>query len=300
MLRRLLCLVGCCVVVVLCAAPAGAWEAYGMDRTSTLYRFDPATGVATAIGPLGIGPVTGSAIDPATGILYTGLGGQGTSVQTNSGCLYTVSTTTGAAALVGCDLNQKGVAPIPGLSFGSDGFLYGLRLDYILSTGHMHLCRINTATGALTDISASGTAWCIGHGIAFGGGGELYSHDYCVGLSTLSLTDGSQTVIGDSFVGFPGTPYRPRVPDMALDPSGVMWAIVVSGQPPTAWYTGTVNLTTGDVTYVATLPTSIQTIAFAPTSPPVPLVGEWGLILLIISVGLTAAYLLATRRARTA
>jgi hypothetical protein len=293
------------LLVALCAAPAQTQQAYGMDRTSTLYLFDPTTGAATAIGALGIGPVTGSAISPATGILYTDPGGGGCCPKPNSGCLYRVDLMTGAATQVGCDPNQGGNDPIPGLAFGPDGFLYGARLAYNAQPKdkHMYLCRVDTLTGVLTDIGDfTHSGWCEGYGMAFGNDSKLYSHDECVGLTTISTTTAARTVIGGSFVGFPAKITDRRIPDMALGPSGVMWAIVVDGDPSkktAVYYTGRVNTTTGDVTYVATLPASIQTIAFI-AEPAIPTLGEWGIVLFAVFVGLAAAYLLARPQRRTA
>lgn len=283
----------------LSATPAGAaqQQAYGMDRTSTLYQFDPSTGAATAIGPLGIERATGAAIDPATGTLYVGPGGDSSQVQANTGCLYTVSTATGAATLVGCDANQGGKDPVK-FAASPAGVLYGARLSP-LSDKRMILCQVNTATGALTDIGPiTPHGWCTGYGMGFGGDGQLYSYDDCIGLTRLDTSTGSPTVIGGSLVGFPASTAF-TVPDLGRDRDGVLWAIVVghSDGGPNVSYTGTVNTSTGDVTYAATLPGTIQTVDFGDaTAFPVPALGEPGLILLGAAVALVAVFLLAGRR----
>jgi hypothetical protein len=271
-----------------------------MDRDSTLYSVNPGTGTATAVGPLGVGPVTGSAIDPSSLILYTGVGGGGKNPLPESGCIYRVDTATGAATQVGCDAVQHGNDPIPGLAFSGDGTLYGVRLasNAAPADGNLYLCRVNPANGALTDIGSIG-AWggCEGYGMDFGRDGLLYSWNNCDGLTTLDVTDASKAVIGGSFFGFP-TSDDLRIPDMARDPAGQMWAIVVSGHPNAGnavYYTARVDTASGDVNYVATLPANIQTLKFQKTGP-VPTLGEWGMILLIAGIGLSAAYLLARRR----
>jgi hypothetical protein len=112
-----LALLACGVLAAASAASAHAgMVAYGTDRTSTLYQFDPMTGSVTSIGPLGIGPVTALATDPVTKILYTDPGGGERFSTPVSGCLYTVDRATGAATLVGCDPNQGGRDPIAGPS----------------------------------------------------------------------------------------------------------------------------------------------------------------------------------------
>ena len=283
-----------------CATPVGAAQqlAYGMDRTSTLYQFDPSTGAATAIGPVGIAKATGAAIDPATGTLYVGPGGDGSQVQPTTGCLYTVSTATGAATLVGCDANQGGKDPVK-FAVSPAGVLYGARLAPLPAEPKMILCRVNTSTGALTDIGPiTPNAWCTGYGMEFGGDGQLYSHDDCIGLTRLDTSTGSPTVIGGSLVGFP-TSNAFTIPDMGRDRDGVLWAIVVGHSPgsPNTYYTGTVNTSTGDVTYVATLPETIQTIDFKDAGGfPVPALGEPGLILLGAVIALAALCLLRGRR----
>jgi hypothetical protein len=174
-MKKALGLLGCGAVMLVCASPAQAQLADGMDRTSTLYTVNPSTGAAAAARPLGIAKATGSSFGPG-GLLCTDPGGSSGGAQPTSGCLYTVSMATGAATLVGRDANQGGEDPVK-FAFGPDGILYGARLarGAAPNDAQMYLCRVNTATGALTDIGdiTQGT-WCEGYGMAFGADGKLY------------------------------------------------------------------------------------------------------------------------------
>lgn len=283
------------LVAAFLAVPAEAQLAWGTDRTSTLYQFDPTTGVATSVGALGIGPVTGSAIDPATGVYYTNPGGGGCCPTPTSGCLYTVSLATGAATQVGCDPAQGGRDPIPGLGFAPDGTFYGVRLaaNAAPADGDMHLCTIDKTTGAVTDVVGPVVDdWCIGYGAGFGADGNLYVWSGCVGMLRVSTADASRTVLGGSWVGFPPDA-RLRIPDMGRAPNGTLWAVVVGDSGN---YTATVNTTTGDVTYVATLSTGINTIEFGAAAGPTvagvsPNVGpiQGGITVTISGTGLSGA-----------
>ena len=167
----------------------------------------------------------------------------------------------------------------------------------------MYLCRVDRATGALTDIGPITPAtetYCSGNGMAFGSDGKLYTWDQCVGLATLDTTTAVRTLVhppyGGAFVGFPnGTFYR-IVQDMGRDAAGVLWATVAGqGDNGPIHFTATVDTTTGDVTYAATLPTNIQTIDFQ-NEAGIPALGGSGLILLGVVVALVAVFLLAGRR----
>lgn len=282
-------------VTFVLAVPLQAQVAYGTDRESTLYRIDLNTGAATVIGDLGIGPVATLAIDPATGILYTNPGGGGCCPTPTSGCVYTVNAATGAATLVGCDPNQGGNDPIKGMAFGPNGVFYGLRLasNAEPEDDYMWLCTIDRATGNLTDIGQT-VEWVEGHGTEFGSDGRLYSWDSTNGLMRVSTATGSATMIGGDMLGFPEDDGL-RVSDMARDRNGVLWALVVSGEPPdSTYFTATVDTVSGDITYVATLDANIQTLAIAPVVP-VPAVTPWGLVLLAIGTALAAVFVVAKR-----
>lgn len=303
-MRRGVAICLCCAVWLLGAAWAhGQYYAYGMDRTSRLYRVNTGTGTVEVIGALGIGPVTGSAIDPNSGILYTNPGGGGCCPTAVSGCLYSVSTLTGTATQIGCDPNQGGNDPIPGMAFSPAGVFYGVRLasNAEPQDNNMYLCTINTSNGVLTDIGSI-SSWCEGYGMAFGSDGLLYSWNSCDGLSTVNTSNASTTVIGGSLIGFP-TNDDLKVPDMALDPSGQLWAVVVDvDASPKRYYLGRVNTTTGNIMFACQMRANIQTLAFTDQLAPagIPTLSEWGAILLAGLMALIAAGLLARRRTRAA
>ena len=110
---------------------------------STLQTLDPFTGVATAIGLTGVGPISGLAFDTVSvsGAMYGIAGGPGPAN------LYTIDLATGVATVVGSTGIQAG-----SLDFGPDGILYagGTGPD----GGNFY--RINVTTGASTLVGPTG------------------------------------------------------------------------------------------------------------------------------------------------
>lgn len=260
------------VFVVLLPQIVNAEEVlYGVDRTSALYTIDPTTGAAVVVGPLGFEQATALAADPTTGQLYATPGGGGKFPQEISGCLYSVSKETGSATLIGCDLKQGGNDPFPGFSFHSNGTLYGIRFagNAAPYDSKMHLTTLDLTTGDMVDIGIVGSRWGGGFGLAFVPCDVLYTWDTYSGLSSLSLTDGSPTIIGyGDYFGFPGDIDidNPRIPAMDYsNEEGMLYGILVNGwqgEETTAYYLVTINTTTGDVTNVAALPSGMQNLAF--------------------------------------
>jgi hypothetical protein len=165
----------------------------------------------------------------------------------------------------------------------------------------MYLATINTTTGIMTDIGMS-RSWCCGHGLSFLPGDVLYTWDTTVGLSTLSLVDGSDTTIGfGAFSGFPTPVINPFVPSMDTDQNGTLYGILYDDDNGNR-YLVTINPSNGDMTYVSTLPDNMQNIAFsqapAPPAQPsvVPTMTEWGMILFMVFAGIGAIYYLRRQR----
>jgi len=126
---------------------------YGLDFT-TLYRVNKTTGVATAIGAMGI---------PGGNALTFGSNGTLYSAGNSSAELYTVNTSTGAAT----DIGTTGFASAGDLAF-KGGMLY-------LAATNNHLIRIGLSGGLVsgaTDVGAFGFSNVFG--LATGDNGVLY------------------------------------------------------------------------------------------------------------------------------
>jgi hypothetical protein len=158
------------LVVLACATAASAAPpptlfgatAGGGSTASDLYRIDPATGAATAVGPIG-NAVTGLAQDPTSGVLY---GVTANSVNAPRD-LLTINTSTGAGTVVGSlGLAGSTANRIADIAFDAQGRLFGWN-----ETGD-DLARIDKATGAVTKVSEA-NASTFGDGMSFGKDGVL-------------------------------------------------------------------------------------------------------------------------------
>ena len=113
----------------------------GGGGLSDLATVDPATGIATIIGPTGYNGITGLAYDDVSSTMYGALGGG----AAETGSLVTINLVTGAATIVG----PTGFNKVGSIEFGSDGDLYG-GLTSSDATQPNSLIKINTSTGAAT------------------------------------------------------------------------------------------------------------------------------------------------------
>jgi len=243
-------------LVALGAAPSFYGAAFiGSGGAATLYSVS-STGTATAIGPIGFRQV--GAMDVSSGgTLYgIGLNGSGTSV------LITINTTTGAGTLV---------APVTGGGWGtgspaqdisfrpSDGKLFAYQQGTIYT--------INTTTGAATPVGADGVGFPNGNGIAFSGSTLYYAGSntlYTINQSTGAATSVAALTFPPAF----GT-LGPRSPAMKFDPAtNTLWAIVFSGFGSPQTSLGTVNTTTGAVTFVGGTQVGIDGLSLAVAPPP--------------------------------
>ncbi len=118
----------------------------GGGSMSDLVTLDPNTGLATTVGPTGMGPIGGLAYDPNAGVMYgTQSGGQ------SAGNFVTVDLNTGAATIVG----PTGFADVAALDFDpSSGILYGGIGGSDPNAGS--LITIDPSTGAGTLVGPTG------------------------------------------------------------------------------------------------------------------------------------------------
>jgi hypothetical protein len=90
----------------------GASLLYSLDFSGNLYEMESTTGALTSIGSTGLGPTSGLAMDPSTGRLWTGTGGQ----------LYSIDPATASSTLE-VTLSEYNDSETRDLALGFDGNL---------------------------------------------------------------------------------------------------------------------------------------------------------------------------------
>jgi uncharacterized repeat protein (TIGR01451 family) len=204
------------------------------DVNDQLYQIDLATGIATAIGPVGFTDVEGLSFDCA-GNLF--------GVDDVTDQLISINPATGAGTAVG-------LLGIGGVGIEND---FGLAFDFAgnarLSTdAPANFYSVNPATGAATLVGAQGqavTGLAINAaGVIFGLGGDLTNN-----LVTINPATGAATVVGP----LGGAVSLLLDGGLNFDAGGTLWAL---GDPtPGTGNPGqifTINIVTGAATLVAT------------------------------------------------
>jgi hypothetical protein len=220
----------------------GAGSSSKIPPPSELWRVDPNTGAATAVGNTGFA-ITGLAQDPTTGILY-GVSNNNSPLAPRT--LLAIDPATGAATQVGPLGDDRRIADI---SFNSNGELFGW-----WDEPEDNLVRIDKATGAVTKVGdaeistyGSGSAfdrndtfWLFGDGEGDPtpppGSGEYWTIDTATGVPTSRgflkpLTDNESSVGAAAFDCARTTVYA---------------ALNNYGEPPANLVT--INTATGDLT----------------------------------------------------
>jgi hypothetical protein len=246
-----------------------------------LYVIDPNSGSASVAGPilLGATPValTGLAVHPQTGVIY---GATASSDATIPRHLVRI-TPTGAVT----DIGTLGVSSAD-IAFSPAGILY-------MSSGASgNLFVVNLGSGLATSLGPTSFGSASGGGLAVTAGNiGLYLPNGASGvLATLNLTTGA----GAAGPALTGAPIAGGTMNAAsVNSTGVLYA--VNGN-----FGGgvgnlvTINLTTGAVTNIGTLPPDIDALAFALGSEGVPTLSEWAMI--VMALLLAATGFLAMRR----
>jgi hypothetical protein len=265
---------------------------------SSLYTIDASTGVATLIGSMGIYGCSGLVFNSA-GTLYAV--GQHSSGGTEG--LFTVNPGTGAATLVGsvargstCGTHSQ-PNEISDLDFNSAGTLY------ILFAQPPHcLATVNPSTATETDIGHTGIS---GQGNALGisSSNILYHTSGDLGSSTddlYTLNSGTGTatfVVGLS--GFPASCVTNKfgaVGALKFNSAGTLYGALNCGQGGSGPnYLVTIDTTTGALTVIGQTVTSLDGIAWTPSTAAIP---EYPLGLPLLVIFMVIAYGLIKRRTR--
>ena len=275
--------VGLCLAASAYAQSTIYGAAYlGSSGAATLYTIDPATGVATAIGPIGFNRVSSLDFGPGSVLYGVGSDGGGNAV------LITINTATGAGTLVG----PLGVAPpdtAQDIAFRPDGVLFA----YVAGD----IDTINTSTGAATLVGNTG-GFPDGNGLAFQAN-TLYLGNDGGDLQTVNQGTGAVTTVAPFAygAGFGGSD---RPSGMKFDPSsGVLYAAITEGfGPPTGWFFASINVATGAVTDIGSTVAGLDAIAIlgpAGAAQQVPALSP-SLMLALIAMVLAAGLVPLSRR----
>ena len=289
---------------LLTAVPASAAPIlYGSTSgvgPSTLYNISPTTGAATAIGPTGFKLIGSLAVAPG-GALY------GVGVDAGeSEVLLKINTATGAATAVGPLGLAVGHFTVSDIAFRpSDGTLFALiALSPFVDLG---LYNINTTTGAATLVGSLGVGLPSGNALAFLGTTLYYASSTVSGGSLFTLNQGTGAATFVTAMTYPPAfgPNTSRPPGMKFDPTtGTLFAVVVNGVPfsesgtGNLWSLGTINRTTGAVTFIGSTQAQMDGLAVAAGDlvPTVPTLSEWAQILMVAFLVATAIWMMRRRR----
>lgn len=219
----------------------------------SLYTVALATGSATFVAPIrlnGTAPVgiTGISVHPSTGVLY---GITSPLSRSNALSLVTLDPATGNATLIG-QLRMTG----SDISFTRAGILF----TWLPATSQLGI--VNLDTGAVTPIGPVGPAGppaglAIDHsGVAYitpkGATGTLDTVD----IATGTIKAGPQ---------LSGAPFDSAINSMTFTPQGLLLAVNSNAGAPAATRLVTINVGTGAVSNIGTLPDDTDGIAFAST-----------------------------------
>ncbi len=248
--------------------------AHNATGDSTLYRIDPATGVATAVGPIGFQGCNGMDFDASWTLFATCRSAAGNIV------LITIDQETGTGQLVGdteIAMINDALEVGSDISFRpSDDVLFSYFLDEFSDD---LLGTINLATGAVTDVSMGGPAE-MGNGMAFSPSGDLYlagtKISSFLGLLGVKLhlleqvagEDGSMSISSSIKLILSETPdgnalQAPRLNAMDFEPrTGILFASVNDGGVES--YLAIVNPSDGKVSFIGKTQDSLDAMAFVP------------------------------------
>jgi len=243
------------------ALPSSAQKLYAASvRTLTegsdaiggsLYSVDAKTGAATLIGPIqlnGQSPlgVTGLSVHPTTGVMY---GITSSLSRTNPKSLVIIDPATGNARMVG-PLKLGG----SDISFNKNGILF----TFLPETHQLGV--INLDTGLVTAIGNPGRA-----GPPAGLAVDEKGVAYITAKGATGTVDTVDISTGQITVGprLKGAPFESTINSMAFTPEGTLLAVNSNQGSPASTSLITIDLATGAVTSIGSLPDDTDALAFA-------------------------------------
>ncbi len=217
----------------------------------SLYTVNLASGSATFIAPIklnGVQPIgiTGLAAHPNTGDFYAITSPLATDLPHS---LVTLDPATGKATLIG-DLRFAG----SDVAFNRAGILF----TWLPSTGQLGL--VDIVTGAVTPIGPAGPSGSPA-GLAIDAQGTAYITPKGA-AGTLDTVD---IATGALKVGPPltGAPFPSAINSMTFTPSGLLLAVNSNAGAPASTRLVTINVATGVVSNIGTLPDDTDALTFA-------------------------------------
>jgi hypothetical protein len=290
-------------------ANAQAFQLFGATGSNgvngTLYRIDPATAAATAIGPVTVGgtgvPITGLAVHPTTGVLYA-VTGQGGNLP---GLLLTIDKTTGLATSIGslsiATTHCGGSAGIVGdISFTSSGILYGAGPCGPSSDGNLYT--IDLTTGAATFVGAinhgtSKTGFGLSFLPLFNGPQQLFVFPEPVQSNMYQIDPTNGAILNT--ITLSGGIFEDSINAATTDPAGTRLLGVMSNRSssPTTNSLVSVDPVTGAITSIGPLPGDMDSLAVsratkstaAPLLSPSTGLGQVSLLFLVAAMLLGGA-----------
>jgi hypothetical protein len=246
------------------AAPLIYGTAYsGPHGAATLYSISPATGAATAVGPIGFNQVGVLAFAP-NGTLY-GVGQNGA----EKWVLVKIDLISGAGTAVG----PTGLeTPFQDIAFRSDGTLFGYARSVgpKSKAGLVYSIDTNTGAGRLAGNVTGGfedTA-----PVAFSSENVLYTVNQR-SLGTIAAANAGPVTALHYSPSFGGAPSQPN--SVKFDSStGKLWALVGTSGGAGGNYVATIDVKTGAVAPVGQTAAGLHSLAIEPRDfgpPPVPL-----------------------------
>lgn len=222
------------------------------DATAgSLYTVSLATGTATFVAPIrldGRTPigVTGLAAHPQTGIFY----GITSPLSNQPQSLVTVDPNTGNASLIG-ELKVAGTD----ISFNRAGILF----IWLNQTGQLGL--VNLTNGSVTPIGTPQPSGGASAGLAIDASGAAYVTQTGASGTLDSIDLGS----GAIKTGPPltGAPYPAVINSMTFTYSGLLLAVNSNAGSPASTRLVTINVATGAISNIGTLPDDTDGLTFA-------------------------------------
>jgi hypothetical protein len=225
----------------------------GSFIAGSLYTVDPATGVATVIGPIRVGEtaigIVAVASHPKTGVFYGITAGLSPVIPRS---LVTIDLANGNATVV-AKLGAGG----SDIGFAPDGTLY----MWLPDTNQV--ARVDLTTGATTPLGPSGIEGVVGGGISINAAGDAALVAATGATGTIDAVD-LNTGVAKKGPALAGAPYATSIDNLTTAPSGILYAVNSNGGAPSSAALVTIDPATGVVAKIGALPDDTRGLIFAP------------------------------------